>query len=65
MRLKHLDATVYAKQQPLPLVGDEHYPDGCAGITFSNRSPFACMSYRDVMELIEDLSTVAEAMKRA
>lgn len=64
MRLKYMDATVYAKQQPLPLIGDEHYKDGCVGITLTARATMGSLTYSDVVGMIEDLQNIATAMAR-
>lgn len=58
----HISYTVYTKQQPLPLVGDEHYPDGCVGITFPH---CPSITYSEVQSLIAQLQAIAAEMQRA
>lgn len=61
MQTKYFDATIYAKQQPLPLVGDEHYPDGGVGITFK---PTPILSFTELDSIITHLSELRDSMKR-
>lgn len=51
--------TVYAKRQPKPLVGDEHYPDGCVGITFP---PTPSLTRTELVEMIAQLQSIANEM---
>lgn len=53
--------TIYAKQQPLPLVGDEHYPDGYVGITFPATPS---LTYSELHGLIDQLQSIAREMQR-
>lgn len=53
--------TVYAKQAPLPHIGDEHYPDGGVGITFK---PTPNLTVSECYQIAKDLIAVAESMKR-
>lgn len=59
--MKFFTYTIYAKVQPRPLVGDEHFPDGSVGITFQ---PTPNVSHANLLKLISDLQQVADEMKR-
>lgn len=59
--MKDITYTIYAKQAALPIIGDEHYPDGCVGMTFPN-TPSATRT--DVLDLIEQLTKIADKMVR-
>jgi hypothetical protein len=51
--------TIYAKVQPKPLVGDEHYPNGCVGIQIG---PTPSLTLTELNQLISDLQKIAEEM---
>jgi hypothetical protein len=52
--------TIYAKPQPKPLVGDEHYPDGCVGLHIG---PTPSITLTELKQLISDLQLIAEKME--
>lgn len=59
-RYRHFSATIYARQQPRPLVGDEHFPNGSVGLQFGDTGN---MSTREMRDLVEDLRKVLAQME--
>jgi hypothetical protein len=59
MDMKFFEATIFAKVQARPLIGDEIYPQGCVKITFK---PQLSYDVDDLLEMISDLKRLTRDM---
>lgn len=56
-----IKSRLIAKQQPKPLIGDEHYPDGCVCLSLQKES----FTYEEVYALVAELDKIAMSMQRS